>query len=115
MLPFLVGYFVANEKSIEPAGAQPTFGIMRSLMLVVLLAGTPAVDAMMPPSYFEMHGVEYSAGWKRGWVDWWKHVKGKRAMTPMVPMAPMPPFGRKSEQDGYEDGFVAGREAAMRD
>lgn len=88
---------------------------MRSLMLVVLLVGTPAVDAMMPPSYFEMHGAEYSAGWKRGWVDGWKHVKGKRAMTPMVPMAPMPPFGRKSEQDGYEDGFVAGREAAMRD
>ena len=42
-------------------------------------------------------------------------MKGKHAMVPMVPMAPMPPFGRKTTQDGYEDGFVAGREAALND
>ena len=42
---------------------------MRYLILVALLVGTPAVDAMMPPSYFETCGAEYSAGWKRGWID----------------------------------------------
>ena len=90
---------------------------MKRLLLLVLVLGVApfAVEAMAPAEYFECHSSDYGSGWRKGWVDGWKHVMGKHAIPPIAPLPPLPPLGRNSFNDGYQDGFVAGREAAMND
>ena len=89
---------------------------MRAILIlaVAVIGGVPvATEAMVPPGFFATSdAADYKAGWKAGWVDGWKHVKGKHSYPPYPPYPPYPEFGRSSYQDGYQDGFVAGREAA---
>ena len=60
------------------------------------------------------YGSEFSKGFKDGWCEGWKDVKGSLSMCPMAPMAPMPKLGqsRDSYRDGYNTGFKAGMRKA---
>lgn len=90
---------------------------MKPFVVLCLLGAAilpvPTTTAAIDPAAFEVSGsTEYREGWKQGWREGYRHVAGKRALMPLVPMPPMPQLGADSWQDGYNDGFVAGRKAA---
>lgn len=55
----------------------------------------------------------YLDGWKEGYCEGWKYIKGQFALCPITPIAPLPPLGCVDlYKCGYNDGFIAGMQAA---
>ena len=59
--------------------------------------------------------TEFQKGFKDGWDEGWKDVKGKYSYPPHPPYPPYPKYPQKSDsyRDGYNTGFKAGRRKAM--
>ena len=58
-------------------------------------------------------GEAFERGWKIGWAEGWKHVKGQNAFVPFIPFAPSPQFSEEdSFRGGHDAGFLAGIERA---
>ena len=57
---------------------------------------------------------DFSEGWKDGYCEGWKDVKGQFAICPIAPIAPIPPIGKNSYKGGYNMGFKAGMKAARK-
>lgn len=83
------------------------------LCLLATITPIQTASAALDPSAVEVSGVatEYKEGWKQGWREGYRHVSGAKR-TPPVPIPPMPPKFGATWQDGFNDGFVAGRQAA---
>ena len=58
---------------------------------------------------------EFAKGFKDGWCEGWKDVKGKYSYCPYAPYPPYPKYPQKSSsyRDGYNTGFKAGRRKAQ--
>ena len=88
------------------------------LSLLALAAPLPPASAALDPSAVEVANNDpaaaYQAGWTRGWKEGYKHVASSKGRG-WVPNPPYPPYPNKwnaTWQDGFNDGFVAGRQAA---
>jgi hypothetical protein len=57
---------------------------------------------------------DFPNGWKTGYAEGWKEIKGQNAVPPAPPVPPIPPVNRDSYKDGYNLGFIAGMNAAKR-
>lgn len=57
---------------------------------------------------------EYYKGFKDGWSEGWKDVKGKYSHPPYPPHPSYPSYPKSidSYRDGYNDGFKAGMRKA---
>ena len=60
-------------------------------------------------------GPEFNEGWKDGYCEGWKDVKGQHAYCPYAPYPPYPPYGKDNYRGGYNMGFKAGMRAAYKD
>tara|TARA_B100001250_G_scaffold6547_1_gene5504 strand:- start:601 stop:906 length:306 start_codon:yes stop_codon:yes gene_type:complete len=58
----------------------------------------------------------YYKGFKDGWDEGWKDVKGKYSYPPYAPYPSYPTYPKSvdSYRDGYNDGFKAGRRKALK-
>ena len=56
----------------------------------------------------------YTQGWEDGYCAGWKDIKGNLAICPIAPIAPLPKINQSTYQDGYNRGFLAGRNAASK-
>ena len=54
-------------------------------------------------------GPEFEKGWKIGWCEGWKDVKGQNAYCPYVPYPPYPKYGTDNYRGGYNRAFKYGR------
>lgn len=57
---------------------------------------------------------DFPNGWKTGYAEGWKEIKGQNAVPPAPPVPPIPPANRDSYKDGYNLGFVAGMNSAKK-
>ena len=55
---------------------------------------------------------EYREGFKDGYCEGWRDVKGQYAYCPYAPYPPYPDYGRNNYRGGYNAGFKKGRRAA---
>ena len=60
-------------------------------------------------------GSEFNEGFKDGYCEGWKDVKGQYAICPITPIPPIPPIGKDTYRGGYNLGFKKGMRAAQRD
>ncbi|GAA0752123.1 hypothetical protein [Psychroflexus lacisalsi] len=60
---------------------------------------------------------KFDEGFKDGYCEGWKDVKGKYAYCPYPPYPPYPEYPQSSDsyRDGYNTGFKAGMKAARKD
>lgn len=56
---------------------------------------------------------DFSDGWKDGYVEGYRYVKGKYANVPNPPIAPLPKVNQSSYRDGYNAGFLRGQSDAQ--
>jgi len=78
--------------------------MIREALFVLFLAVAPAavVTSTAPePTYCD--------GWEKGYVAGWCFER-PMCLPPMPPMCPLPEFMLDTYQDGYNRGFVRGRE-----
>lgn len=54
---------------------------------------------------------DFCEGWNVGFKQGWCYGTAFGCMAPMVPMCPMPNYGETSYADGYNRGFLAGRDS----
>lgn len=55
----------------------------------------------------------YCEGWEDGYCQGWEYVKGPEfSMCPIVPLCPMPEMFAEEYLDGYNRGFLKGRNDA---
>jgi hypothetical protein len=76
---------------------------MKSTFLVLSLAMACAVLA---------HAGDFSDGWRQGFCEGCKQVKGAYSLAPLPPLPPLPPLGENDYQGGFAAGVLAGAEAA---
>ena len=58
---------------------------------------------------------DYCDGWKDGYVEGWKDVKGQFALEPLVPLCPLAKLEcNEGYRCGYNRGFKAGMKAAKK-
>jgi hypothetical protein len=55
---------------------------------------------------------DFNDGWKIGWVEGWKQVRGSYFLAPLSPLPPLPPLGQDDYRDGFAAGVLAGAAAA---
>lgn len=55
---------------------------------------------------------DFNEGWKDGYCEGWRDVKGQYTICPIAPISPIPPIGHDSYKGGYNLGFKAGSKAA---
>lgn len=80
--------------------------MIRETLFVLFLAVAPAtVVSIADPTATDT----YCDGWEKGYPAGWCYGDGL-CLPPMTPLCPMPEFMRDTYQDGYNDGFVRGRE-----
>lgn len=58
--------------------------------------------------------TEFEDGWKDGYCEGWKDIKGPYAICPIPKIAPIPQIGRDLYKDGYNRGFKQGYMDAKR-
>lgn len=56
---------------------------------------------------------EYNRGYKVGYVEGWRDIKGQLAVAPVVPVTPMAEAGLMTYNGGYNKGFKDGRAKAQ--
>jgi hypothetical protein len=56
---------------------------------------------------------DYNRGWKIGFDEGWKDVKGQFSISPIPPLAPLPDIGLMTYNGGYNKGFKVGRAKAL--
>jgi len=61
---------------------------------------------------FTSPGDNYDRGWKEGYCEGWKDVKGEFAICPIAPIAPIAEIGMDTYKGGYNRGFKKGRKKA---
>lgn len=83
---------------------------MKNLLIIaILLFGALNINGVSPKentiiNYYS----EFSEGWKDGYCEGWKDVRGVYAVCPIAPIAPIPQAGRNTYRDGYNRGFKQG-------
>ena len=87
----------------------------KMLFLVALVLGVPTSFPILPVTECRADMQDYQAGFKVGWAEGWKYVKGEHSYPPYPPYPPYPKYGKDTYQDGYNDGFMAGQRKAMGD
>jgi len=55
---------------------------------------------------------DFDDGWKDGYCEGWKEIKGELAICPIAPIAPIPPVGCDTYKCGFRKGVKAGMKAA---
>ena len=92
------------------------FIIIVSAFLCSFTVSPATVDQPIIENLNTLWGSEFSEGFKDGYCEGWKDVKGQYAICPIAPIAPLPKIGqsRDSYRDGYNTGFKAGMRAARR-
>jgi hypothetical protein len=58
------------------------------------------------------HAGDFAEGWRRGYIEGWKHVRGSYSFEPFVPFTPFPPLGCNSYTDGFTAGVIQGAREA---
>jgi hypothetical protein len=53
-------------------------------------------------------GGGFSEGYKFGFRDGFRNLKGPYSIVPLSPIPPLPEIGRDSLWDGYNEGFLEG-------
>lgn len=86
---------------------------MKKFLLCILIAITFTVVANPSSSFPEDPPVQtesaFCEGWESGFVaGYCYNVYG--CVEPLVPLCPLPRVNESSYQDGYNRGFLAGRE-----
>lgn len=85
----------------------------RTLFVLAVLISTAMVATIVAPSaYADMQ--DYTKGFKFGWSEGWKKIKGKYSVPPVPPIPSVPGAGQDTYQDGYNDGFLAGMAEARK-
>ena len=57
--------------------------------------------------------TEFCDGWEDGYCQGWEYVKGPEfSICPIVPLCPMPKMFAEEYLDGYNRGFLKGRQDA---
>ena len=56
--------------------------------------------------------TDYQEGWKDGYCEGYKYVKGQYVICPIAPIAPVARVGENTYKGGYNRGFVAGKKKA---
>ncbi len=86
--------------------------------LVLPLVALPcaAITIVAGPSQHcaSVMGSGFADGWKAGYEAGWKQVKGQLAIAPIAPIPPIAPIDQNTYQGGYNNGLVAGMEAAKK-
>lgn len=82
------------------------------LLVIAGLSFTSSTFDEVPKKY--TYTSSYAAGWKDGYCEGWKDVKGQFAICPPAPVAPVALVSCYSGYKcGYNRGFKAGREKAL--
>ena len=101
--------------------ATPTILAMKPFVVLCLLGAAivlpvPTTTAAIDPSAVEVSNNDpaaaYQSGWTRGWKEGYKHAARNKGWIPNPPYPPYPTKWNATWQDGFNDGFVAGRQAA---
>jgi hypothetical protein len=58
------------------------------------------------------HAGDFASGWRCGWVEGYKQIKGRYSLVPFTPFPPFPPLGCDDYPTGFAAGVLAGAEAA---
>ncbi len=53
---------------------------------------------------------EFCDGWEFGYEQGWCYDQVGECITPILPLCPIPEIYRDTYQDGYNRGFIKGRE-----
>ena len=53
---------------------------------------------------------DYCDGWENGYEEGWCYNQGYNCLTPLIPLCPLPYLYKETYQDGYNRGFIKGRE-----
>jgi hypothetical protein len=61
------------------------------------------------------HAGDFSDGWKAGWVEGYKQIKGQYFYAPYPPFPPFPPLGCNSYREGFAAGVLEGARTAEQD
>ena len=92
---------------------------MKPFLALVCLLGTitpvPPASAALDPSAVEVENNSaeaYQNGWKRGWREGYRHAARNKGWIPNPPYPPYPQKWNATWQDGFNEGVVAGRQAA---
>jgi hypothetical protein len=59
--------------------------------------------------------TDFCEGWEEGYCEGWKYDKYEYAICPTAPPCPLPNLNRDTYTDGYNRGFVKGRQDAKGD
>ena len=54
--------------------------------------------------------TDFCKGWEDGYKDGWCYGYGYGCLKPIAPICPVPNYGEVSYKDGYNRGFLKGRE-----
>ena len=57
----------------------------------------------------------YCQGFKVGYCEGWKEVKGQFAVCPVPPVCPVPEINKTKYKHGYNRGFIIGYKLAKND
>lgn len=85
---------------------------MKTLLLsIILFTGVPFIPEVDNSVTVEV--TDYCNGWKEGFCDGYKDVKGQFAICPPPPVCPVPKIEcNRGYKCGYNRGFKYGRKKA---
>ncbi len=58
---------------------------------------------------------DFCDGWEFGYEQGWCYEQGIGCLTPLIPLCPLPDLHKDTYQDGFNRGFVKGREDYEKD
>ena len=89
--------------------------LILGLGLGVVLLGGVSMTTSKTNTKTEIKGEDFRQGWKDGYCEGWKDVKGQYAHCPYAPYPPYPPYGKDHYRGGYNMGFKKGMRDAYND
>ena len=92
-----------------------TILILSSFFIAFIAFGYSTIDSNTKVSAeISLSIDDFGEGWKDGYCEGWKDVKGQLVNCPNSPNPPNPPNGKNSYKGGYNMGFKAGMKAARK-
>jgi len=95
---------------------------MKAIIILFVIITFQKIDSLKP---VEDYGIDtggemcveiqtkFCEGWDEGYCEGWEYVMGRFSRCPIIPRCPRPEIFQNEYNDGYNRGFVKGKEDAI--